>query len=341
VSELEGLQKNAPAYGSVPKNVRELREKWQEAHSKLSGSAGEYFGKPTEEKFRLWSNDEAVARQAWDEYVSAGGTVTIEVPGDGVFTVHNTKDALAAFAKRVKSEFPSRETPRIEEGLTYKKSAPAAKEVRIKPIDDMFESDKGLGWHSDGHFLVKGEPKIPPRSYKVGKSLGKKDVDQILALANKQKLSPVVNTEFVQTGEIDKVGGLHKAVSDRPIPEIDGYNYSYVRLTGKNGKKVYLNQNFYLHVMKHHPESKMFVTDETNFVAFKDKDGKIVAAIMPIRVPGELDAIREEVFNTPEPVKEQVSAVADVSAPAAPLPRYQMLSGLTNYARASQRASPF
>ncbi len=309
VSELEDLQKKAPMGVDVPKEITELRTAWEKARKQVESVYEAFQKKPSDESRAAVSEAETATKQAWDEYGAAGGTVTIDVPGDGAFTVHNTQEALASFAKRVKAEFPVK----IMEGTRVSTHSKEQKEAKVKAIPDMVESAKGLGWHSNGHFLVKGEPKIPPKSYSEREPLNQKGVDQVLSAAKKAKPRPVEKVEFVQSGEIDKVGGKHEAISDKPIPEVEGTNYSYVRLTGKSGNEVYVDQNYYLYMMKHFPDAKAFVALEENPAMFKS-GGEIVGLIMPIRTnegvrdiryPELKDAVEAE--GKPKPLSDIVA----------------------------------
>jgi hypothetical protein len=293
VSELEDLRKKAPMREDIPKNISDLRNEWETAHGKLSGSAGEYFKKSTEEKLRLRSNDEATAKQAWDEYVNAGGTVTIDVPGDGVFTVHNTQEALGEFAKRVKTEFPSKATPRIEEGLTYRKSGAPQKEVKASGLEDVIPVDAGVDWHTNGHVMVKGKPGIPPKSMSDKRSLNKQGADQVISMAMKAKPELATKVEYVQHGEIDKIGGKHEAISDRPLPKVDGDVYSYARIARADGTEVHVDQNYFLYLKKHFPDAKVFVGGERTPVVFK-QGKEVVGLVMPVEVGASTEGIRAE-----------------------------------------------
>jgi hypothetical protein len=268
----------------------------------------------------------AAARQA-DAAVS--GMVTIRVPGDGTFRLHNDKAALAKFKAQVTKEFPT------GSGAAKKTPAPSGKPAgtKAKGLENYFDVVGGPEpWHSNGHVLVKGAPKIPYRSRMVNDKGEERPPleygDSRRAVPDPRSMSPVVKTEFLAYGRGDtskngRDNGQFTAVSAKPIRATGKDDFARVRLTAEDGTVAYLDQDYYLYIKQHHPRATAKVGARPGPVAFVDEAGEAVASVMPMRAPGSdfaggrLDEQGNPVIPEPEPrAKPQPAAPSSSGASA-------------------------
>ncbi|MCP4569084.1 MAG: hypothetical protein GY841_16035 [FCB group bacterium] len=238
------------------------------------------------------------AKEAWKENLKRFGTVTIEVPGDGEFTVLNSKEALAEFKKKAKS-FPLKPESAKRSGLPSTK--PSGK--RITNFDGFYYHDykpqkQGIiertkdnegtfwvgGYVSDGSYAVKvaKKPKL-----KKGISENKPDIKAVLV----GKLTPV---KF--EGE-----WYYSAV-------YSGSNQTLIHIVSPietniadKGEAVHIAAKYVDSILTLHPKAKPFI-NEGGVIVFKSGNNR-VGVVMPVRADfpahvSELYKKRTEQYTT-------------------------------------------
>jgi len=155
-----------------------LLEKVDEAIEGAPDVRASRFG---EKQSKYWSQEQVAAWKkeraaAYTEDKEKYGTVTIEIPNDGTFTILNTKQSLTEFKKRA-AAFPSAVVPASKDKSLPQtpSNKPTGKRIRqegveyynkFKPRDqDIIEGETGNngirnniyadGWFTDGHYAVK------------------------------------------------------------------------------------------------------------------------------------------------------------------------------------------
>lgn len=201
-------------------------------------------------------------------------TITIEVPGDGEFTIVNSKEELRKFEKMVKSRFPSSDSKpstsqssrttgkRINlEGVEYyNEFKPRKQNVKNQGKDAQGDPigryDPKFGTYSNGHFVVKTEkPKgIDVREMNMSKAF--------------PKISDYQDAKIV--GEYSFGLGKDSTVN--------------AHVTGNNGFETSINAQYADIILTKYPDAtiKTDKEDRTNSVMFVSGD-EVVGLVMPIR----------------------------------------------------------
>jgi len=246
--------------------------------------------------------------------------VIIEVPGDGIFRVINSKQALQGFKKVAEERFPGTKADILPPSLK-KPSMPSEKPTgrRISPKQGSayeyiteyspkrvseadYATDQsalvGEGWFSNGQYMVKGEP---PTGY------GKKATNKKMTELTKKHIKQVTPS----------LKGMSPATHVAEFHVMDSSINSGLAVNDKGFS--YFNPALMDVVRKYYPDSTLYIADEQTPMAFV-KDKKVVAVLMPMRggptgelidkyfadqgikVPWEKEVVKEEV-KTEAPTK--------------------------------------
>lgn len=210
------------------------------------------------------------------------GKVVIEVPGDGKFTIKNTKEALAAFKKLVSS--PQHGMP-SEKGPTFKLPQPKAPK---KPTGRRISSDGVVEYYNefqptkgkvveseqqdyrDG-FFVSG-----PYMVKMAKPKLKKPITGIRGLGEKVVLSDWAQERFTKKHEPAEIVGQFAAgefVSGQPM----------VHLRTESGTNQAANAKYVDHILSVHPNAQPHIAGPEELIVFTDKAGKVVGVLGGIK----------------------------------------------------------
>jgi hypothetical protein len=235
---------------------------------------------------------DVAAIDAWfDEYRAVVGTVTIEVPGDGVFTIPRTRADLKNFEAAAKKfpvgplAKPVGETPvtvskgknRLSgfDGYYYNEYAPR-KDVILQSsgIKDRREMSPD-GWVTDGLVLVK----VPD---------GYKDVGQEPRVLKSAEDKDALE-KFTRT--LDTIKSAEKDGNLLPARVYGEFYYNtagspgvqpqaHIGEVGPDGTHVLVDAKRLDGVLTAYPKAKIFVTDNGLMVVFKHK-GEVVGALSP------------------------------------------------------------
>ncbi|HUU53136.1 MAG TPA: 2'-5' RNA ligase family protein, partial [Candidatus Bathyarchaeia archaeon] len=200
------------------------------------------------------------------------GTVTIEVPGDGEFTILNTKYSLSAFKKGM-SQFPATEPKPKKSSVASTK--PSGKRIigedvqyynEFKPrkqgiIEREFNHKGDIGqyykdgYFSDGSYIIKTGSK-PKLKYKVET---KNTPDMADILEGHKKAKPAIIRGEVLEGAGDKVS---------------------VHVESKDGAKHHIyNAKYFDSIWTVHPKAELKIDDSGIAYFMKGKD--VVGVTMP------------------------------------------------------------
>lgn len=225
---------------------------------------------------RLKKDDFANDKKLYEENKATLGTVTIEVPNDGTFTILNTKASLENFKKQT-SKFPAsvvkgtselktplptkRETgKRVElEGVSYYNEFKPRKQDVI-PSDQPTRFNRYVdGYFTEGHYLLKTER---PKGVKIEEG----NPPNIKAVIPKDSdLTPAkIVAEFREGGSELEPAKVH--------------------IIAENGKEFGANAHFVDSVLTKHPDATVSVKTEggNNPIVFK-KGNEVVGIVMPLK----------------------------------------------------------
>jgi len=249
--------------------------------------------------------DSPGAQEIYQKLKKKYGTVTIEVPGDGKFTVLNTKQSLEQF-KKVARRFPTVKWKITEPGKKpVKVPSPMGKRMtdveyynpfrprKQKIITAKHESQRQYyvnGYYSQGHYMVKTKSK--PES-----KFGFEKVTEVLEKSAKElragikKAVPariVAETFHVDDLTVEDVAeGRYKNIIPR------------AHVVSEDGKHFLYNAHYIDVILTEHPAAKIFVVptrakgEQVSFGTLFFKKGKeVVGVVAPIgyeeKVSGKL-----------------------------------------------------
>lgn len=215
------------------------------------------------------------------------GTIHIDVPGDGTFDVINTQEKLGLFKQMVEKKFPGSTSKGIDK--TKLKTPSTKPAVTTRGLEEGIEKSD---YHTNGHLALKGPPKIPFKSPMERQGTTPetfKEVSQKLIGGNKSG-EIVTKTDYLDKGSPDDIE--IEAISDQPVPNMTGL--AVVRLGGEKGTESYVDQSYYLYILKHYPDATFELLGAERPVIVKD-NGAIVGFVMPKRTKESgLGGIRRE-----------------------------------------------
>jgi hypothetical protein len=267
----------------------------------------------------------AVREKIKQEALSKIQTVTIHVPGDGDFTILNSKPALKAFKERAK-KFPT-----TRGDGARKPTVPSTKPTG-KRLDDF------QGWYYNPFQVRKGsiierEPNGgkagKPKQYKNGGFFS--DGSYIVQVTNEPKLKHPVATATKPEGAewgapdlADHIKQLSKEKKYQPVElaaELFDNAYgandtapvlAHVKL---NGKDQIFQAKYVDSVLTEHPGAKPFarMEHENDLLLFKD-GGKLVGAVLPIKLNSFRFTEEIQKHFTPPPKEAPKDEAGEVSA---------------------------
>lgn len=295
LENIEEAIKAAP--DALPEPVQAARNEYLEVQRWLEKS---HY--PKAEDFQR----RTAAKEALDRAEAEhGGKVEIHVPGDGTFSVWNTRETLSAFRDRVKKEFPATEKP------AKPPAYPSGKATGVKAtgLEGYFEVTGGPEpWHSNGHIMLKGAPAIAPKSRRLDGAGQDTPLEYGFAMKavprDLKGRSKATETEFLAWEPGEAKGNAEvQAASSEPIRLTDRKGAAQVRLSAPDGQEVYLRQDYYLYARQHYPQAEFWLRGTLDPIAIVDK-GEIVGAAMPLRYAAK------EVENLRAPASSGASASA-------------------------------
>jgi hypothetical protein len=209
-------------------------------------------------------------------------TITIDVPGDGTFTIVNDKPHLETF-KKMASKFPVVE--KATGTITQPRTAPTGKRIAQEGVEYYNEFkprkqaiittsldkdvpgqtrnyyDEKEGWYSNGHYAIK-----------ITKPQGIKYSDKPLDI---KKVIPTKNTVSAKV-----IGEFHTGRGDaeRESPQ--------VHIMAEDGGSITASAAYVDAVLTKYPNAKAFMAENASPISpvlFKDK-GKPVAVVMPTKL---------------------------------------------------------
>jgi hypothetical protein len=226
---------------------------------------------------RLSKSDIANDQKLYEEAKTKIGTITIEVPNDGTFTILNTKASLENFKKQT-SKFPAsvvKGAPEVGTPLPSKKET--GKRVELEDVtyynefkprkQDIMPSDEPTrynryvdGYFTEGRYLVKTER---PKGIKIEEG----NPPNVKAVIPKDKdLTPAkIVAEFREGGSAKEPAKVH--------------------IVADNGAEFGANAHFVDAILTKHPDATVSVKTEggmSNPIVFK-KGNEVVGIVMPLK----------------------------------------------------------
>lgn len=229
-------------------------------------------------------DDITTRTETTEEHKKRIGQVVIEVPGDGKFTVLNTKENLAAFQKQVQAKFPA--TPYRRGTFEAKPiKAPNARGNRIvnaeyyNPFSPRQAKVKGAeknfyegGFYSDTYFMVKMD-KRPVIKGKFAK-IEKKRIEQLVASGDKAIPAKIIGEMFLGDNlDVETIG-----------ERLDVGNPLVHAVSEGGDHFAYMAENVDI-ILTEHPTAKpyMIPASESMGGALYFKKGKaVVGSTMPL-----------------------------------------------------------
>lgn len=252
-------------------------------------------------------------RQKFDEHVQGlkdqYGTVTIDIPGDGTFTVINTKQALTSLKK--KAQFFPVETTRADKILQGGSPKPTGKRISSEDVSYYNEFkprkqslitrspedvnkygatqlyDSKNGWFSDGIYGVKTE-----RPSGITLQKGREDI-------NFTKVIPKHENEAKIIGEFSD------GVGEKP--------QTFVHIISTSGNDIIVEAKYIDAILTKHPNAKVYAGESNHPIVFKDKGGP-VGVVMPVKQSETIDVRETFPDRIAEIVKEPAMASTDKAA---------------------------
>ena len=231
------------------------------------------FGDQNEGRARI-AKEEAVAEAVYTANKEKYGTVTIEVPGDGVLTVLNTKRSLDEFKKRAQ-KFPTAPSkpsaPKMAvkakptgqrlggEGIEYYNPFVVHKQgPYIEGVDSKGKPFNlyGNGFFTDGHYAVKA-PKPPAK---------------ITLLSRKPDIKQVIPKETVPAKIIAQFNVGVNALAPVNVHVID-----------ENGVNIFVDAKFIDAILGQHPTATVHSSGSPESALVFKKGKTVVGMAMPIR----------------------------------------------------------
>ena len=245
----------------------------------------------------------AVAKEeegvAWKENAKKLGTVTIEVPGDGVFEILNSKQSLRNFKKKAKS-FPV-SLPKMKEikplqgkptgkrivdfeGKYYHDYKPRKQGIIEKDKDSDRKNYYDDGWFSQGGYLIKLDKK--PKT-KIGYE--EKTPDMGEAFKGDFVGAEILGESYDNTGNLEKNKLVH------------------IHVKTENGKHYLYNADYIDSVLTQYPDAKISANKENGMALFKVGNKK-VAGVMPMvggsgkvgNIESLTGAVKEKIAGKPD-----------------------------------------
>lgn len=239
--------------------------------------------------------------------------VTIDVPGDGQFTIVNSREALRTFAKTVKSKFPSSDRsvsagpPKLptmkasgkrietEDVQYYNEFKPRKQNIITRNDDKPNMYDPKMGMYSNGHYMIKAERP--------------KDVKNIVDYDMKS-MKPNLAGEGYEKAEI--VGEFNSGMQGERAK---------AHVVGENGAEAVIEARYADVILSMYPDAKVKVRDEEKPVLF-ESDGEPVGLISPMRFymddlrgEGAFGGRVDEVIKDRQTVAEAAEAEARMRRP--------------------------
>jgi len=230
--------------------------------------------------------------------------VLIEVPGDGVFRIVNSKEALEGFKKLAEARFPGGPVRVSPEAIRKPSEKPTGRRISPKDnseyeyvaeyspkkvIDADYEISKGdkvfvgEGWFTNGHFAVKG---TAPLVFNKG----------TIQPFTKEMLKKVMPSEKGMA-RADYIAEFH----------LMGNPLNGGMAVNKNAEALF-NPAYMDIIKKYHPDSTILFKDDTSPMLFK-KGKETIGILMPMRLDVGLEPVREflrsEGVKLPEEVVEE------------------------------------
>ena len=247
---------------------------------------------PAEQKtFLLSEIDEALkdAPPQEDKPTRMFDKVKIEVPGDGVFDIVNTKEALTEFKALVKKNFPGKEAAkRVTKKYVLPKptagKAQGLKDVRLGVYE-------GKPYHTDGHIILLTKPALKPKQVEDSRWEDRPTIEA----STLKDLIPKGGNEVTDIEFVAYEKGESQSISNLPIPDLrEDKRFTgapKARLISEKGE-VYIAQEYYNYVIRHFPDADFYTTDEASPVLVKDGK-KTVGIVMPIRIEAAEAGVKE------------------------------------------------
>lgn len=216
---------------------------------------------------------------------SLSDTVTIDVPGDGTFTVINGKDQLKNFKDIVSKEFPTKTetgpkyfSPSLPsqratgaritgEDITYYNEFKPRKSdiITDKPDDGSISKNMMTkdGFFTNGHYAIKIKKDEVPKLSKGS------------LLSDYDKNFSAIFPKGLQPAKI--VGELSEGRSEKDIPK--------AHVVSKDGTDLIYNARYIDVILSKYPDAKPFTKpgEETSILLFK-KGNEVVAGVMPLKL---------------------------------------------------------
>ena len=199
--------------------------------------------------------------------------ITFEVPGDGKFTIPHSKENLEEFKKKVNSGFPTTtETgPRPLKSLPTGRSSGRISSEDVSYYNEFKPRKTGLDtWIRQAN----RNEKTAIHSTKDGFI-----TDTRIAVLPNKKVPALLNDDLdvhslvgEDAPEIIKVAEFKSPNGTEPL----------AHLVNAEGKDIFANPKLMDVVLSEHPDAKMFAEGDGSPIAFRDKKGNLVGAIMPI-----------------------------------------------------------
>jgi hypothetical protein len=243
----------------------------------------------------------AAAKKAEDEDTDVPGRVRFEVPGDGVFEINNSKEALAAFKKNVASKFPTAE---VKPKATVKKPSIKSLGHRLSGEVEYYNefeprsaniNVKDLSLTEDGFLVDEGQMAwaVKPSQSILGQAA---DLDSKVAV----NLSNVIG----ENGDKHEIPAT--IVAEYNLGHEKDYPLAHVT---SEGKSAYYNARFLDIILTQHPDAKPFVAEDF------DPNGTLVFKVGNEAV-GVVSPVNKEYEGAKiEPTAEMLSDFAERTAP--------------------------
>ena len=182
--------------------------------------------------------------------------VRFSVPGDGVFNISNKKENLTSFMKQVSKSFPTKVGTKSQ---VPKRPSMKAEPKKAKGLKNMVpvvrEGDEV--YHTDGSIILKGEPKVKPRSVEEGRRFSLDGMKR--TIPSKESTVEPTSMDFVTYAPDEEYGTL-KGRSDQPIYKSGKDILTNARFRTPEGGYVYVDQNYYLYALEHYPDAEFRVS---------------------------------------------------------------------------------
>jgi hypothetical protein len=243
-----------------------------------------------QKKWLLGEIDKAIKKAGTEKAIEDPGYITFHVPGDGDFTIINTKESLKDFHKRAKSTFPERFQAKIPTSLSFAdENIDVAHRVSLRPAStspsqkrlsgegveyyNQFQPRKKSaliegahrayvdGFYTDGSYMVK------VAKSKVKKSLDADYLPDIPDLIDAgKKAVPAV-----------MVGEYKTEFAEEPLSHA---------MTADEEIHVEVDPKYIDNVLTLHPGAKPFINPDSLVLYFKEGD-EVVGLVMPRRTEGQ------------------------------------------------------